>query len=153
MELAEERQDLLADQSALRLAIARINAKCEPCRFAVRDRLLTSHGQERMDDAVVAPWRHSGRAPARDEPVEDRLDLIRRGVPSRAQSVACDGIALRAQLRLTEAAPVVLDDVGAEHVTAEARVLLGGCTTELVVHVQRRHAIAELAQRVPEARR
>ena len=90
-----------------------------------------------MYDAVVATSRHPGRAATRDEPVEDRLDLVRRGVPGRAQSVACDGIALRAQLRLPEPAPVELDDVGAEHVTAEACVLLGRCTAELVVHVYR----------------
>src|SRR5712691_341086 len=152
MELAEERQDLLADQAALRLAIARIDAEREPFRFAIRNRLLTPHGQERVHDAVVAPWRHAGRAPARGEPVEDRLDLIGGGVPGRAQAIACDGVTLVAQLSLAEPAPIELDDVGAERLAAEACILLGSCAAELVVHVQRRDGIAELAQCVPETR-
>ena len=64
-------------------------------RFAVRDGLFAPHGQERMHDAVVAPRRHPGRAAARDEPVEDRLHLVGRGVPGRTEAFACDGVPLR----------------------------------------------------------
>ena len=46
-----------------------------------------------------------------------------------------------------------VDDLGAEHVAAEARVDVGLIPAQSVVHVQRGNAIAELAEDVPEARR
>src|SRR5439155_348441 len=93
------------------------------------------------------------RAAARDEAVEDRLDLVGGGVTGRTQALTCDGIALVAQLGLAEAAPVQLDDLGTERLAAEARVLVRLGAAQPVVHVQRGDAVAELAQRVPEAGR
>ena len=46
-----------------------------------------------------------------------------------------------------------IDDLGAEHLTAEARVGLGLLRAQAVVHVQRRDAVAERAQHVPETGR
>ena len=90
---------------------------------------------------------------ARDEPVEDRLDLVRGGVAGRAQPVAADRAALVAECGLGEPAAVELHDLRAERLGAEARVLLGLGAAQLVVHVQRRDAIAERAEQVPEAGR
>ena len=106
-----------------------------------------------MYDSIIAPRRHPGCAAARDEPVEDRLDLVGGGVPGRAQAVAGDGVALLPQLRLAKPSSVELDHLGAEHVAAEPRIRRRVVTTQQVVHVQGGDAVAERAERVPEAGR
>jgi len=60
---------------------------------------------------------------------------------------------LVSKLRLREAAAVAFDHLGAEHLGAEAGVLLGVGTAQLVVHVQRRGAVAERPEQMPEAGR
>src|SRR5262249_54867377 len=96
--------------------------------------------------------RHPGRGSPRDEPVQDRLDLVGHGVAGGAQRGARQRVALIAELRLGETAPVSLYDVGTEHLGAKARVLVGGRAAQLVVHVQRRYAVAERPEDVPETR-
>ena len=54
MQAAEQRQDLLADQAALRVGVVESVAERETLGAAVRLRLLAPDGEERMDDAVVA---------------------------------------------------------------------------------------------------
>ena len=49
--------------------------------------LLAPERQQRADDTVLAARLDPLRAAARDEPVEDRLDLVARGVPGRAQAI------------------------------------------------------------------
>ena len=106
-----------------------------------------------MHDAVASSRRHPGCAAARDEPVEDRLNLVGGRVPGRAQSVARDGIALLAQLRLAEPLSIELDHFRTQHVPAEACVGRGVVAAEQMVHMQRRHAVAERAEGVPQAGR
>jgi hypothetical protein len=73
-------------------------------------------------------------------------------VPGRAQAVGRERVADLAQLILRRAAAPV-DDLGAEVLDAEACIGLGFVPAQAVVHVQRRRAVAELAQHVPEAGR
>src|SRR5207237_8398060 len=73
-------------------------------------------------------------------------------LPRLAESRGREGVSDLSHLVLGLAlAPAAVYDLSAAHVAAEARVLLGLAAPEAVVHVQRRHAVAELPQRVPEA--
>src|SRR5262249_59984773 len=54
MKLPQERQDLLADHSAGRVAVAAIRAVLEPVRAAVRLGLLAPERQQRAHDTVLA---------------------------------------------------------------------------------------------------
>jgi hypothetical protein len=153
MEAAQERQDLVADQAALRVGVGRVDPEVEPGRAAVRLRLLPPERQKRVDDPVVGAGDDAGRRAARDEPVEDRLDLVRGGVTGRPQAVASDGTPLLAQRGLGEPSAGALHDLGAERLDAEASVLGGIGAAQLVIHVQRRDPIAERAEHVPEAGR
>src|SRR5579859_4647283 len=136
MEPPEQRQDLLADQAALRAGVRSVAAVVEADLTAVRLRLLAPERKQRMDDAVVAPRSDSRRRSARNEPVEDRLDLIGRRMAGRTQPVAADRAPLLAQRSLGEPAAVELHHVGAEQLGAEARVVLGVGAAELVIHVE-----------------
>ena len=62
--------------------------------------LLAPERQQRADDAVLAARLDPGRVPARDEPVEDGLDLVGGGVAGRAQPVRRERVAQLAQLGL-----------------------------------------------------
>src|SRR5215203_5870283 len=149
---AEQRQDLVPDQAALRIRIGRVAAEVEGLGEAVGLRLIAPALEERTDDPVgAAPVDLPGRA-ARDDAVEDGLDLVGRGVAGRAQPVGGDGVADLAPVVLGLAASPV-DDLRAENVTAEGGVVLGLLAAQAVVHVQRGNVIAELTERVPEARR
>src|SRR5579863_5890195 len=153
MQPAEEREHLTADQAALRIGIARVQPVAKPGGGAIRLRLAAPYVEQRVNDAVVPLRSHPGRSPARDEPVQDRLHLVGGGVARRAETVAGDREALVAQLRLGGAPPVELDHLGAEYVHTEARVLVRLRAAQLVVHVHRTDAVAERAERVPEAGR
>ena len=52
------------------------------------------------------------------------------------------------QLGLRQAVAVELDDLCSEHVSAEARVRVGVLAAQLVIHVQRRHAVPETGERM-----
>src|SRR5260370_1897901 len=82
MQQAQQRQDLVADEPALRVRVARVDAEGEPLGGAVLLRLGAPHGEQRMDDAVLAARVDPGRAAAGGEPVEDRLDLVGGGMAS-----------------------------------------------------------------------
>ena len=125
-----------------------------PSACAVGLGLLAPERQQRTDDAVLAPRLDPARDAARDEPVEDGLDLVRGGVAGRAQAVAGEGVAHLAQgVFGRPRGRRCLDDLGAEHFAAVASVLLGLGPAETVVDVQGGDAVPELAQRVPEAGR
>src|SRR5688500_7563233 len=68
-----------------------------------------------------------------------------------AQPVRGEGVADAAQLVLGRASAAV-HDLGSEHLAAEARVLVRLGAAQAVVDVERRDAVAELAQYVPETR-
>src|SRR5579864_9357665 len=153
MEPAQQRQDLVADQAALRVRVRGVDAELEPNIAAVRLRFLTPQRKERVDDAVLAPRGDPGRRTAGDEPVEDRLHLIRSGVAGCPQPIGSDGTPLLAERGFREPVAVELHDLSAEDGCAEARVPVGVGSAELVVDVERRDAIAERAEHVPEAGR
>ena len=73
-------------------------------------------------------------------------------MPRRAQPVGRDGVAQLAQLLLGRSA-AHLHHCGAKDVTAKACVRSRLLAAQPVIDVQRRGAVAELPQRVPEARR
>src|SRR5437763_459271 len=87
------------------------------------------------------------------EPVEDRLHLIGGVVAGGSEPVAGDGPPLVAKGSFREFAAVEFHDLRAERLSAEARILLGVDATQLVVHVERRDAIAERVEHVPQAGR
>ena len=80
VELPQERQDPLADQAALRAGVRRVRSEREADGAAVALRLLTADREQRAHDAVGALRLDPGGRPARDEAVEDGLDLVRARV-------------------------------------------------------------------------
>src|SRR5581483_3974272 len=148
VEPLEERQQLVPDESALRVAVRRVAPEGEAPLAAVGLRLLAPHREQRPDDAVLAPRLDPGRGTARGEPVEDRLDLV-----GRAQAARGERVPKLAQLCLGPARWRDADDLGAELLRAQARVRVRLGTAQPVIDVQRRDAVAELAQRTPEAGR
>src|SRR5438270_13538458 len=100
MELAQPRQDLVADQATLRVRIRRVDTKLEPLGAAISVRLLAPDLEQRTHDAVLALRLDSARRAARDEAIQDGLHLIAGGVPGRAKPIACDRVADLAELVL-----------------------------------------------------
>src|SRR5205823_5801573 len=115
--------------------------------------LLAPERQQRPHDAVLALGPDPRRPPARDEAVEDRLDLVARRVAGGARALGPERVADLPQAGLVAAARGGLHDLGPETVGAEARVLVGFGAAESVVDMQRRDAIPELAEDVEEAGR
>ena len=123
-----------------------------PASRAVRLRLLPPDGEQRPDDAVLALRLDPARPAARDEAVEDGLDVVGGRVTGGAQPVGCVRVADVAQLGLRLRRRRV-DDLGTEHVATEAGVDVGLLAAQSVVHMQGRDHVAELLKHVPEARR
>src|ERR671924_186343 len=144
VELPEERDDLLADEAALGVRVGRVDPERHPDGPAVRLGLLAPDGQQRTHDAVLAPGLDTTGLAARDEPVEDGLDLVGRGVAGRPQTVGGEGVAQVAEIGLGRCGWRV-DDFGTEHLRAEPRVVFGLCPAKRVVDVQRGDVVAELA--------
>ena len=71
--------------------VRRVDPEGEPALAAERLGLLAPERQQRPDDAVLAPRLDPLRVPARDEPVEDRLDLVARRVAGGAEPVGAPG--------------------------------------------------------------
>ena len=71
-------------------------------------------------------------------------------MPRRAQPVGRVGVADVAELGFGLGSWCV-DDLRAQHLAAEARVDVRLLAPQPVVHVERRHAVAELGEHVPEA--
>ena len=116
-------------------------------------RLFPPDSQQRANYAVLPPHADPGRRPAGGQAVDDRLHLIRRRVPGRSQRPRGHRIAEVAQLGFgATSSGRRLDDLGSQ---ARRRngVGLGLLAAKPVVHVERRCAIAQLAQCVPEAGR
>src|SRR5919109_683782 len=96
----------------------------------------------------------TGGRSARGEPVQDRLDLVRRRMPSRAQAVGREAVAKIAKLRLrSRAGRRRLDDLRPELLAAEAGVFVGLRAPELMVDVERAYAVAEGPKCMPKAGR
>ena len=86
MQAPEEREDLVADQATLRVRVGGIGAEGQAVLSAVRLRLLPPEREQRTDDAVLARRPDALAVAGRDEPIEDRLDLIRGRVAGRPQA-------------------------------------------------------------------
>src|SRR5262249_46337851 len=142
MKPAEQRQDLVADQTAPRVAVRRVGSEREPGGAAVLLRLLPPEPQKRMDDTKVVAGLDSGRGATRDEAVQDRRNLVGGGMTGRAQALARDRIAQGAELRLCHSCSVELDDFGAELRRAKVGVGFGLLVAAFVVHVKRGNVVA-----------
>jgi len=95
MQPAQERQDLVADQATLRAGVRAVAAEVEPLGEAVRLGVLAPTAEERPDDPIRAAPIDLARRAARDDAVENGLDLVRRGVAGGAEPVGCERIAPR----------------------------------------------------------
>src|SRR5690242_11900866 len=93
MELAQPWHDLVANQPPFRVAVRGVDAEVEPCGVAVRLRLLAPDLEQRAHDPVFALRLDRARDAARDESVQDSLDLVARRVPGSAQAVGEEGVA------------------------------------------------------------
>ena len=154
MEAAEEREDLVADQAALRAGVRAVFAERQAFGAAVRLGLRAPEHQEWPDDAVLSPGLDALRRAARGEAVEDGLDLVGGGVAGRAEAVPGEGVAQVAERLFGGACGRGrFDDLCSQLLAAEARVLLRLGAPELVVHVERVDSVAERAQHMPEAGR
>src|SRR4029079_10900257 len=152
MEPAKGGQDLAADQAPQRVVVRGVEAEVETHRAAVRLGLVAPDSQERPDDAVVALRADAGGPPARGQPGARGLDLVGCGVPGRPQAILGEGVAKLTKLVLGAAVRRRrFDDLGAEALPAEARVVLGLGAPELMVDVERADAVAEGPKRMPEA--
>ena len=124
-----------------------------PSLAAVRLRLLAPEREERPDDAVLASRSDPPRRAARDDAVEDRLDLVRGRVAGGAQSGA--GRQRRSGAR---AAPPLSRRGGADDSASRACCAVGGVGVRLgaaepVVDMDGVDGVAERPEDVPEARR
>jgi hypothetical protein len=111
--------------------------------------------EERPDDAVLARSLDPPCVSRGDEAIEHRLDLVGGGVAGCTKAAAGGELVpevsercLGGRLRCDD-----VDDLGAENIGAEPRVLLGLRSSQPVVHVNRADAVAQCAQDVPEAGR
>src|SRR5919108_761273 len=154
MQAAEEREDLVADQPACRVRVRGIEPVRKFFRAAIVLGLAAPDRQERAHDPILALRLDPSGRSARDEPVEDRLDLVGGGMPGGAQPVGGDRVPKLAKVVLRRP-PFrgCLDDLGPEGLGAEARVLLRLGAAEFVVYVQGADAVTELPKQVPEAGR
>src|SRR6266568_3968462 len=107
MELAKPRQDLVTDQAALRVAVRAVDSEVEILGAAIGFRLLAPDGEHGPDDSVLAFRLDPARRSARDQPVEDGLDLVGGGVAGRAQPVGRERVADLAELVLRPPTPSV----------------------------------------------
>src|SRR5215211_1110658 len=144
MDPAEERQDLVADQPSDGARVRRVFAKRQAVLRAVAARLASPDAEKGADDTVLTLGLDSFRGAARDEAVEDRLDLVREGVAGCSKTIGREAVADPPELVFGASARPV-DDVGAEVLAAEACVVVGLRTAQVVVHVQCRDGVAELA--------
>src|SRR5205823_4353094 len=100
MDALEQRNDLVPDQAAERVAIAGVFPPLEPTRPAEGFGLLAPDAEQRPNDAVLAADLDPLRVAARGEAVDDRLDLVGERVTGRAEPVCVERVAHVAQLRL-----------------------------------------------------
>jgi hypothetical protein len=145
----ERREDLAADKPALRVLIRAVDTELEALSPAISFRLLTPEGQKRSHDPILAPDADARCRPARREPKENGLDLIRGSVPGGPEELGSEGVAKLAKLLLRPSGRV--DHARAEPLAAETGVLVGPGATEPVVHVQALDHVSERPERVPEA--
>ena len=91
---AQARQDLLANQPALRVAHSTASVRNSSSRHGSTPPVSSRHTvEQRTHDAVLTPRLDPFAGAARDEPVENRLDLVRSGVPRCPQPVGRERVA------------------------------------------------------------
>src|SRR3954454_5482367 len=151
MDAAEQWQHLVADQAAHGARVRRVRAPGDPPGGAVLLGLLAPQTEERADDAVLAARLDPRRRPTRDEAVEDRLDLVGKGVTGRPQELRLLRVPELAQLGLRR--PGRAHHTGGEAIRAPAGVLVRLRSPQAMVDVQRRNRVAELPERMEEAGR
>src|SRR5579859_6348839 len=100
VELLQQREDLRADQAAFRVRVRAVAPVGEPGCGAVRLGVLAPQLEQRPDDTVLALRLDPAGASARDEPVEDGLDLVGGGVAGGAETVGRERVAEVAELVL-----------------------------------------------------
>ena len=100
MDAAQQRQDLVADQAANGVAVRRVVAERRVALFAVAAGVVAPDAEKRADDAVLALRLDAFRGAARDEAVEDRLDLVRERMAGRAETIGREAVADPAKLVL-----------------------------------------------------
>ena len=101
VQLAQQREDLAADQAALRVLVRGVDAERQAVLAAVGLGLLAPDREQRTDDAVLALRLDPLRVPGGDEPVEHGLDLVGGGVPRRAEPASLgEAVAELAELGL-----------------------------------------------------
>ena len=116
MDPLEQRQDLAPDQPARR---RRRSTSRRGTRARARGRTPRSPRARRQSSGRTTPSSRRALIPfvvaARDEPVEDRLDLVARGVAGRAKAAAAPARSgARAARPRSSPAPPARDDLGAE---------------------------------------
>ena len=100
MDAPQQREHLLADQAADRVAVRRVFPERKTCAQAVASRVFAPDAEQRAHDAVLALDLDALRVSARHEPVEDRLHLVREGVSGSAEPVRREPVTDLAQLVL-----------------------------------------------------
>ena len=147
MDPLEQRQDLVADQTAGRAGVRRVDPVLDAALAAERLGLLAPERQQRPDDAVLAPGLDPRRVAARRRAGRgsSRPGRSRCG-PSRGAGRAPARIAARAARPRQARGAGRGHDLGAERIRAEPCVLVGLGPAQPVVDVQRRDPVAELAQ-------
>ena len=151
----EQRQDLVADQPAHGAGVRRVDAGRRRPRS--RQKASVSSRQSGSSGRTTPSSRRALiplRVPARHEPVEDRLDLVARGVAGRAQRARALRVAERRAAPPRSRPAPSARTTSAPSSSAQKRasaVRLGAA--QPVVDVERRDAVAELAEREGEAGR
>ena len=130
---SQQRKDLRADQAALRVRVRAVaRGTSSPSRPAVRLGLLAPEAEQRPDDAVLAPRLDPRR---RDRSRRGGRARSRPGRTPYGRSRAADRPRTSSAARAARPrfAPAGLDDLGAEEIAAEARVLVGLGAAQAVV--------------------
>ena len=153
VETAEQREQLVADQPPLRIRVGRVDAHRQAALAAVVLGLLAGDVEQRPHHAVLAAHLDATSGSARDDPVQHRLDLIGGRVTCGAQATALGGQVAEVAHRRLGRRGLDPDDLGSHQHLAVARVRVGGAAAHAVMHVDGADAVAELAERVPEAGR
>ena len=138
VELAQEREDLVADTPAPRRPVRIVDPHGEPVLRAVGVRLLPGHVEQRPDDSVLAPGLDPARGAARDDPVEHRLDLVGGGVTRRAQPEPGGRRVARLAHRRLGRSRLDPDDARAHQLDAVLGVRVGVLPADAVVDVDGR---------------
>ena len=155
MDALEQRQDLVPDQPAQRVRVRRVGRAT--ARPRSRQNASVSSRQTQSSGRTTPSSRRTSMpfvCPARGEAVEDRLDLVGERVAGRAQPAWRGTSSGRRAARPRSSSALPPGRPRRRSCSrAPRRVRVGLRAAQAVVDVQRRDAVAELAQRVEEAGR